>query len=409
MKTRHYKNFLAAYLQYHRDQFVPDKFHLWAGISVIAAALERKVYIPWSKTLNFYPNLYVLLVAKPAIGKSSVIMPAVNMLRELNEVAETKGVRILPSQMTEAKLIDLMKRSTIYEEGTMIKNQCAGFYFASEASACLKNLYGDFVATITSFYDCDSIWEKATMGLGDEAIKLHNICFNLLAGSTFDYLGELITDKNIMGGFASRLIYIIQSDVIERDSPWQNRGEKREAQVEYVKLLEDLQQIHSLAGRFSADEDFKARWEDWFPKFDKERQLLPSEKMQSLMARKSTNLLKLCMIIAVSESDELMLKASHWDRAMELIKETEKYLPDMLRESKSKDTKSQDGLNQALFQILLAYPNGLDETQVEQALMLKGFQRQDILRTIESFRKPNNIFSLHNGTMRLLGNANHYL
>lgn len=412
--SRNYPNFLDAYMEYHRDQFVPDKFHYWTGISVIGGAIERKAYLPWSKHLNFYPNLYILLVAKPAIGKSSVINPGVGMLKEVSNRMDSSGVKFIPSQVTEAKLIELMRHATTYNDGSNIVKQCAGYYFASEASACLKDLYGGFIATITSFYDCDAHWEKATVGMGDETYNLVNICFNLIAGCTFDYLGKLITDDNIMGGFASRLTYVIQNEVVKRDSPFQNRGISSGNKIEREKLVQDLVAINSLTGQFTANEEFKARWEAWFPRFDAERQALPSEKLQALMARKSTTALKLCMILSASESNDLVLKAHHWDRAMELTNEVEKDLPGMLREGKSKDVHTQDGLNQAIFKLLLQFGGAMPVTQLEQALQLTGFQQHEVRKTIETYKSENSVFAVaasHNGgvAIRLIGNPDHYL
>ena len=107
MSQRNYPNFLNAYLQLHMDQFVPAKFHYWAGVSIVAAALERKVWLPWSQTVTYYPNIYTLLVGRPAIGKSTAVDPAMEFIRDMN-VNGGGDMKFIPAQITEAMLLEIM-------------------------------------------------------------------------------------------------------------------------------------------------------------------------------------------------------------------------------------------------------------------------------------------------------------
>ena len=121
-RKRHYDNFLDAYLRYAKDNFVPEKFHFWTGISIVAAAMERKVSLPWSNKFSFYPNMYVLLVSRPGIGKSSAIVPGRELLRSI----EGNQINFVPDQVTEAKLIEVMQNSTMFDTPEGIVNQPAG-------------------------------------------------------------------------------------------------------------------------------------------------------------------------------------------------------------------------------------------------------------------------------------------
>ena len=406
--ARNYKNFIDAYVEYHKDQFIPEKFVKWTAISIMAGALERKVWLPWSRSLSIYPNLYILLVAHPAIGKSSAIMPGIKMLREIN--MEFNSMKFIPSQVTEAKLIEMMRHPSIFEYKNAAQKQCAGFYYASEASACLKDLYGGFVSTITAFYDCDPVWEKATVGMKDETYLLVNVCFNLIAGCTFDYLGKLITKDNIMGGFASRLNYVVQNEVITRSSPWQNRGIEKSEAVDYDLLKADLIDIHQLVGPFRGDSDYQEKWEAWFPTFDLGRQNMESENHQALLARKHTNLLKLSMILSVAESSDRIVKGHHFDEAMAMTDELEEQLPNMLRSGESKEVNTQKGLNAAIFKALLAQPDkSMPYQSLKQKLMYSGFKANDIQSTTDVFRQSNSTITFDGINIRLVGNPNKYL
>lgn len=393
---RNFPNFLDAYVEYADNKWAPRSFHLWAGVSLIAGALERKVWLPWDDTFSYYPNLFVFLVSNPGVGKSSALNKAVNLLQDLNK-GYGGNLMFVPSQITEAKFIDVMTQAKAMECGTKIQYHSSGYYFASEASNSLKNIFGDFIACMTDFYDCPPFWEKATKK--DGQVTLNNVCFNLLAGCTFDYLSKIITDDNIMGGFASRVTYVIYKDKLVREAKFQG-GSAVEETAERARmraaLAQDLAQIHKLVGAFKGGPGFGDLFEKWYPEYEKMRQSLPSEKMQSLLVRKSTTIFKLCMILAAAEANDLTLRPQHWERAMAMTEEVEKELPMMLREAASRKTDTQTGLNQAIFREFVA-PERVTMSGLKTKLLLNGFDPMKIESTIDKLLKHGAITQAASG------------
>lgn len=410
--SRNFPDFLTAYMDYADNKFAPRVFHLWSAVSILAGAMERKCYLPWDSNFAYHPNMFILLVAHPGIGKSSALTKAVDLLQDMN--TETGGgMHMIPSQVTEAKFIDLMSQSQPLEIGTKVMYHSSGYYFASEASNSLKNVYGDFIGCITDFYDCPKFWEKATQK--DGKLTLTNVCFNLLAGCTFDYLSKLVTDDNIMGGFASRVTYIIFQDDISRQAKFQSGhgGQDSPERLAYrANLIEDLGQIHKLKGAFQGTDEFAACYEAWYPKYEAERNAIKSEKMKSLLVRKETALMKLCMILSASEGDDLLLKPHHWETALEMIDEVEKDLPAMLRESKSRQTDKQDGLNQAIFRFFVEHNGEVLQPMLTSHLMLRGFQPERVAGTLTAMVRDETIMMLKQGDnvlFTLLVDPNAYL
>ena len=79
----------------------PEQFRLWAGISAVAGAMERRLYVRTS--LGFeYANMYVLLVGPPASGKSEAIKP----VREIWHL--TNSLAVAPHNASKAALVDCM-------------------------------------------------------------------------------------------------------------------------------------------------------------------------------------------------------------------------------------------------------------------------------------------------------------
>lgn len=343
--SRQFPNFLEAFQEYSNNGFTPPQFNTWGCLSIIAGALERRVWLPWSDSYSFYPNIYVLLVSMPGDGKSVALNNAVGLLQEVNR--RTSSLNIMPNQVTEAKFIELMSHGRTFTDRhtgkEMLILQNAGYYFASEASNSLKNVFGDFLSCLTDFYDCPNTWERATKKDGKK-IALKNVCMNLIAGSTFDYLGKLVNDENIMGGFASRLIYVVSKNKEVVDQEFQMGGqtvaEIEERRVYREALLSDLTAISKLVGPMRAEPAFGAAWREWYMPYEKKRRQLQSEKAQSLLARTNTNVLKVAMLLSVAESDECILKLHHWEKALEWVTAIQEEAPAIFRQARATSTTS---------------------------------------------------------------------
>lgn len=386
--ARNFDNFVDAYMRWAKDNFVPEQFNQWSCLSIISGALERKVWLPWTDVFSYYPNIFVLMVSLPGVGKTTALNKAMGILMDMN-LRESK-LNIIPSQVTEAKFIELMGNATAFQVGTKVIYQSAGFYWASEASNSLKNVYGDFIACLTDFYDCPTYWEKATKK--DDKITLRNVSLGLLAGSTFDYLSKLVTDENIMGGFASRLIYVVHREKLVRAQKFQLGGAAQDASKardEYRRaLIEDLAQIHKMVGPFTASPEFGKAWEEWYPKFEEERQNNPSEKMQSLLVRTNTNALKLSMLFSAARDDKRVLTIDDWDAAMTMLEPIQKEIPAIFRESKAADTKTQAGMNQAIIRQFILHGE-LSLADLSTKLVMAGQNPGNLERTLKSMQSGN--------------------
>lgn len=390
MSKRNFKNFFDAFMEYSDDNFVPKNFNWWACASIVAGALERKVWLPWGKSTMYYPNMYIFLVSLPGVGKSTALNRAVDLLFPLYQ--QKGSITFMPNQASEAKLIAMMAEKNQFQYGSMVMFHCSGYYYASEASNSIKEVYGDITSTMTDFYDCPPLWRKATQK--DGVVKLENVCFNLLAGSTFDYLGKLITDENILGGFASRITYVVCPTRELKKQTWQHQSMADDTKrFEFrQKLVEDLSQINDMIGPFRADEGYARAWEEWNGGFLEFMQSVSSEKMQSLLTRTDTSVKKLSMILSAAESEDRILKKHHLEKAVAMLKETQDTLPELFRNSRASNTQTQDGLNNALYQAFANKPEGMSEPGLKLHLMNKGFPGPTVDMTIQ--------YMITNGALR---------
>ena len=79
--TRILVDWIDSFVDYAKDPHLPDLSMKWSAISAVAAILERRVYCRLRAADELYPNLYVMLVSPPAVGKSSAIGRATRLTR----------------------------------------------------------------------------------------------------------------------------------------------------------------------------------------------------------------------------------------------------------------------------------------------------------------------------------------
>ena len=94
----------------------PRIFRLWSGITCIAGALERRAWIETAQS-NVYPNLFVVLVAPPGVGKTQAVNPVEDFWKDC------KKFKVMPNNVTKAALIDALVsagQTRIFNDGANI-------------------------------------------------------------------------------------------------------------------------------------------------------------------------------------------------------------------------------------------------------------------------------------------------
>lgn len=369
----------------------------------MAGALERKVWLNQSGRMSF-PNLYIFLVARPGEGKTTASDLGIDFLKDLQTTSGAPGVSILPAKMSDAFFEAKMAHSKKFAWNGQEHIHCSHFFYVSEAENSLKEMTGggELTAALTEFYDCPKMWKRGTKKDGETSAI--NLCCNALVGITFSCLSRVVLpDQKIMGGFASRILYIAHSRKKIRKVKWEVAGRRTDVRV---KLAADLQHIHNLRGQFSVSHEFGKAFEDWFPVNDQERADMKSERMQSLAARRQTNILKLAMICSVSEDDSLRLEKKHWDRALELLTAAEKNMPDIF--DAAANVEHQSGAN--LIALRTAQRDGgISLPTLMNTLVSRGLDYGKAEATIKGLVAGNKLRLNGNGSYEAVGNLDEYL
>lgn len=306
--------FISAYMRYTSEHEGSRKFHLWTAISVLAAVMGRKIYLERAYYSTF-PNLYILIVGPAGIVKKSTTTAiGVNLLRAI------PGFRIMSDQVTQASMIDALAESGVQYEvpGSPDKRVHSPLYiYASELKALLDEVHGALPELLTHFFDCSppddkTPWRRTTKGGGD--VSVYAPCINLLGCSTSAWLRLTIPVKDLEGGFASRILFVIDNSLPEKLVAIPRLHP--ELRAIKPKLINDLTYIHNLVGEAHMTQEA----EDYFTTLYNNNMMdmaakKGGDKFSGYRGRLGTMVEKVSMILSINESDSMIVELKHVKQA----------------------------------------------------------------------------------------------
>lgn len=400
---RNFPNFLEAYLQYAKDDLAPDNYILWSGLSLIASALERKVWLVEDRKI-MYPNLFVLLVGPPGGGKSITVGKARPIYNGL--AAKVRGpqreFKIIEGIATQAGVCEAMETVTAEPDGSKYSSM---YIIGAEGSdSALKNHADDFRSTACAMYDCEPIYQKT---LKTKSYRIPNPVMNILAGTTYDFLQTIVDQNSVLGGLASRFTYVIGEKPVPAESKLGQAG--KEVDYEAIKkLTEDLQYIYNLRGQFKFDPKAIALHKDWWSAYSKEVNECTSERLRSLLIRKPLLLKKVMMHFSVAERDDLGITEQHMEYAITAVDAATKDLTKVISSAMMGNRLSQDGLNQFIMQAIKKNNNKLSVRELKRKIIGYGGDIAKYDGTIKMLNEASMI-ELDGSNIKLLIDPDAYL
>jgi hypothetical protein len=315
---RQLEDFITAYLKYVEGTESPTQYHLWCGISAIAAALQRKAYIVWG-TETIFPNMYIVLIGPSGKCRKGVAM-AIGQ-----DLVRSIGIKVTAESITREALIrDLRECAVSYDDPDKgIMFHCSLTTHSPELSVFLKQKDVAFLADLTDWYDSKSEWTYRTKGQGTDTIQ--GICFNLLGASAPDWLTSILPEEAIGGGFTSRVIFVVEDEKREVvPVPKLPNTELR------LKLKADLERIYVMAGEFRMNKESIEIYSNWYIEHNK-NPVITDPKFFGYNERKATHLKKLAIILSASRGDSRVVTVDDFNRALTILDNTEKKMPRVFR------------------------------------------------------------------------------
>ena len=298
---RNHEDWIIEYLDYSKFSEAPRHMHFWAGVSAIAGALRRKVWIDQAY-FRWFPNFYVIFVAPPGIvQKSTTSGIAMNLLRQV------QGINFGPDVVTWQALVSCFSEAAEgFEYGSDIHTMSALTLESSEFGNLLDPSDKDMVDLLVHLWDGKpGAFKKRTKSSGNDDIE--NPWINIIACTTPSWIAGNFPEYMIGGGFTSRCLFVYAEEKSKLVAyPYLEVPEDLHQREQL--LVEDLRKISALAGAYCLD-DSAVRWgKQWYERHFSQRPVnLDDDRFGGYLARKQTHIHKLAMILAASRSDELVI------------------------------------------------------------------------------------------------------
>lgn len=316
---RRLDDWLTSYLEYTENSESPISYHTWAGVSCIAGALQRKVYMRLGHS-TLYPNNYIVLVGPSANArKGEPLVIARDIIEELN--VYTIGEDSTP----EALIRDIKGSELTFQDPSTgdWKWHSSVTGFIEELAVFTGHQNTSFLAYLTNWYDSRDKWTRRTKHQGvDEIIGM---CFNFLASTAPDWLPHILTKEAIGGGFTSRCIFVVED---RKRKTVLDPNKNMPSQRLRSDLIHDLEIINTIVGQYDWDKQAKQEYEDWYAEQDRRvtsgESILGDPILDGYVGRRPSHIRKISMICAASHSNELVITSSDFQCSKILLESAEK-------------------------------------------------------------------------------------
>jgi len=313
--SRGLKDWVDGYLFYTSNSEPRELFRRWTALSTIASCMQRKCRLDWGME-TFYPNLFVVLVGPPASRKGTSIRPGEALLNQL-------GVPLAADESSRQKLIQALIASTANEPGEdgMPVFHASLTIISHELTVFLGYQNNELLSNLCDWYDCRDRFRYETIGRDVEEVP--NVWVNLLGATTPMLLQLSLPEGAVGSGLTSRIVFCYEENkekVVIVPTLTEDQLAIRDL------LLDDLNQIRRLSGKFVASKGFMELYEPW--RYESEaRQIFTDPRLESYVERRQVHLLKLSMIYSASRDSDQVIEAEDFKRAIQTLELTEVKMP----------------------------------------------------------------------------------
>jgi len=332
MTRRQLKDWLEAYLEYTNNLESPEIFHFWTGVSTIAGALRKRVYIP-QRHFKWYPNFFIIFVGPPGIVKKSTTMDVgKKLLKELSYIHFGPDIATwqeLITSLSEARddipTEDPNKAANPLE--VEFEPSCAMTIFSSELGNFIDPANKEQINVLTDLWDGrNDVFEKKTKTQGDDIIP--NPFLNLLGCTTPAWMQDNFKGQFIGWGFSSRTILIYRDRKRKRVAYPGLDAETESDHAMRRALVADLDAMGYLAGPYALAPDAIELGKDWYDAHCDREDAVNADPsgdpyLQHFLARKQGHIHKLAMILAASRRNELVITRLDLEDAIKRVDEIE--------------------------------------------------------------------------------------
>lgn len=364
------QGFIRSYCEYAAScSDAPEIFHVGVGLTVLAAAVARRLACPYSSGSMLVPNLYTLLVGPSRSGrKSSCMDTGMRLLRAVH--AES----IIPVPGSYEELI------------AQLRSTPAGVLSMREFGHFLKTTqrgYGEPIRTVLmDLFDHPTDQPYVRNLRKAKTVIEGPICLSLLSACSDELLFSYTTSDEWMGGFFGRMVMLYgDRDGFRLPNTWPQA---------YDYLVAMLHQymygnIHRCGG-FSppAWQEFE-RWSQWR---DSQAKEAPS-RVQTFIAGSGTlaakvSLLYACDAAEPNAGDGWLVSHESMRRAIMFVEQL--YLPSIFHLGETLALGIWERDRQKVLRAIDSKPNGIERPELLRRAKVSSDYLESILTTLKDER-----------------------
>jgi hypothetical protein len=321
--SRNFPDWLQAYVEYASFSEAPKRMHFWSGVSALAGALRRKVWIDMAY-FKWYPNHYIIFVAPPGIvSKSTTVSIAIELLRRV------PGINFGPDIVTWPALVTAFAgASEAFELDGEYLTQCALTLESSEFGNLINPSDRDMIDLLITLWDAKTgALRKMTKGSGNDTIE--NPWINLIACTTPSWIAGNFPEHVIGGGFTSRCLFVY-TDKKDKLVAYPHLSVPAGIADIAARLSSDLEYIaKSIIGPYKLDSAALDWGKIWYERHNSKPPsgLEGDDRFGGYLARKQTHIHKLAMVLAAAQRDERIILADDLALANSMVSDLEQDMP----------------------------------------------------------------------------------
>lgn len=314
--ARNHPDWLKAFMDYASYGEAPKRMYFWTGVSTLAGALRRRVWID-QFYFQWYCNMYVILVAPPGVvSKTTTADVGMNLLRQV------PGIGFGPSVVTWQALVQgFAQAAETFEYNGEWHTQSPMTIASGEFGNLLNPQDKEMVDMLVSLWDGKG-FKKQTKHSGSDDVV--NPWINLIACTTPAWIAGNFPEYMIGGGFTSRCVFVY-ADAKEQFVAYPGLAVPKDSREKEAMLVSDLEHIATkLVGEYKLSREAIEWGQDWYIKHNTHRPAhMQDDRFGGYLARKQTFIHKLAMILAASQRDELVIKKEDLETAAVMVTDLE--------------------------------------------------------------------------------------
>lgn len=317
--TRNYCSWLDAFVEHAKIGEAPEHLLWWVGVSTIAGALRRRVWID-EVFFQWTPNFYIVVVAPPGIvAKSTTANIGFNLLDDAG-----LGVHFGPDITSwQALITEMQTIGETYMHGETNLTQHAITCAIDEFGTFFDPEDREMMNALIRLYDgkaSNRAFRKITKTQGSE--EMHGPWVNIFGCTTpseLNYLPQTL----LGGGLFSRMLWLRATKKRQRTAFLSRAvAAKKSFHVDRAKLVADLQRIGEYVGPYTITEA-AYEWGTKHYNFHWDKFEGAGEELQGYPARKQTHMFKLAMVISASRGHFPLIDVDHLVEADARLSEIE--------------------------------------------------------------------------------------